>query len=264
MRAAAALAVAALLLPGTAGAQTAAPSLDGIAVGANVRALFARYGIPSVTTTDVGHIWTWTLANGTSIRVTSNDDGIAQIADVTAKSGLHAPLAIAGSTHALAFGAPSSANDVGVPLEHAISGSLPDTGAPAHYWEYALPASQELVLAYAGAGGPLHEALLGNRDALALAGFFPDTPVNAYKAPLLIELGSADYSGTATGTVFSRIAVAADGSVADATIFVSSGNARLDEIALTIAKGSSFEPATRGGTAVPSVYFRREDFTRGK
>lgn len=263
MRVAAALFVA-LLLPGAAYAQTAAPSLDAIAPGTNVRALFARFGIPAVTTTNVGQIWTWTLADGASVRVTSDDDGVVQIADVTAKSGSRATLTLAGGTYALAFGAPPSANGVGISVEHAISGSLPDTGAPAQYWEYALPAARELVLAYAGAAGPLREALLGDRSALALAGFFPDTPVNAYKAPLLIELGSADYSGSATGSVFSRIRVAADGSVTDAAVFVSSGDARLDEIALAIARGSNFEPATRDGGAVPSVYFRREDFTRGK
>ncbi len=264
MRAAAALAIAALLLPGAAGAQTAAPSLNAIALGTNVRALFARFGIPSVTTTNVGQIWTWTLADGTSVRVTTGDDGIVQIADVTAKNGSHTALTLVNGTRALTFGAPPTANDIGLSVEHAISGNLPDTGAPAQYWEYALPASQELVLAYAGADGPLHEALLGERDALALAGFFPDTLVNTYKAPLLIELGSADYSGNATGSVFSRIAVAADGSVASATVFVTSGDADLDEIALTIAKGSSFEPASRNGTSAPSIYFRREDFTRGK
>lgn len=263
MRVTAALAFAALL-PVAIGAQTAAPSLDAIAPASNVRALFARFGSPSVSTTNVGQIWTWTLADGTSLRVTSDDDGAVQIADVAAKNGARAALSLSRGTYALAFGAPQTANDVGISPEHAISGSSPDTGAPAQYWEYALPAERELILVYAGAGGPLDEALLGDRGALALAGFFPDTPANAYKAPILIELGSADYSGSTTGSVISRIHVSADGSVTDASIFVSSGDARLDRIALTIAKGSSFEPAARGGTAVPSIYFRREDFTRGK
>lgn len=262
MRTAAAL--AALLLLGAASAQVAPPSLDGMSPGADVRSLFARFGVPSVSTTDVGQMWTWTLADGTSIRVTTDDDGAVRIADVTAPRASHVALALAGRASSLAFGSPPGANTVGANAEHVISGTLPDGGAPAQYWEYALPSSRELILAYAGANGPLHEALLGDRSALALAGFFPDRPPNPFKAPVLIDLGSADYGGTETGSTFSRIVVASDGSVSDATIFVSSGDAQLDAIALAIAKGCSFEPATSGGVAVQSVYFRREDFVRGR
>jgi len=59
-----------------------------------------------------------------------------------------------------------------------------------------------------------------------------------------------------------RVVVNADGGVAGATLFASSGDGDLDAVAIAIARGSTFVPASRNGAPVASVYFRREDFVQ--
>lgn len=263
MRAPLVLALSAILL-GAAPAP-APQALDGIALGSSVHDLFDSYGTPEVATTDVGQIWTWKRKDGSLLRVTTDDDGSVRIVDIS--NNADAAVGLTGGAYAsqLSFGAGHANNALTPPTEyeHVIKGTFPDSGATAEYWEYPFAPQRELVLAYDithGPDGPLREVFFGDRDSLALAGLLPDAPVNSYKAPVLIELGSADYAVAKQGTAFTRIQISADGSVANAAIFVSSGSSDLDTIALAVARGCSFEPALRNGVAVPSVYFRREDF----
>jgi TonB family protein len=263
MRAPIVLALAAALL-GTAPAPSP-QALDGIALGSNVRELFDSYGTPDVATTDVGQIWMWKRKDGSFLRITTDDDGNVRIVDINDKAEVTVGLTGTAYASRLSFGADRANNALTPPTEyeHVLKGTFPDSGAPAEYWEYPFAPRRELVLAYDIArapDGPLREIFFGNRDPLALAGLLPDAPANAYKAPVLIELGSADYAVAKQGTAFTRIEISPDGSVTSATIFASSGSSELDTIALAVARGCSFEPALRNGVAVPSVYFRREDF----
>jgi len=81
---------------------------------------------------------------------------------------------------------------------------------------------------------------------------------------VLEQLGGADYTSAAEGTAYVRITVSSTGSVTAATIYVSSGDAALDRIAVASSIHDSFTAAQLDGTPVASVYFRRVDFTHTK
>jgi TonB family protein len=58
----------------------------------------------------------------------------------------------------------------------------------------------------------------------------------------------------ASGTVGVRVDLMPDGSLEDATISQSSGNAALDDEALRVARESEYAPALQGCRAVPGSY----------
>jgi TonB family protein len=230
-------------------AAPATQTLDGIAIGSSIHDAVKLLGNPEVVNTDVGHVWTWKNAKTNEIiRVTTDDDGTIQMVDIALTAGeLPQP--------AIALGAKLSTSD----------GSLPDSGDNAEFRRYDVATPVQVILAYdtAQSGGPpLREAFLGNADALANAGLVPDKAADdaEYRAPLLDTIGSADYNGNKRGVAYSRIVINPDGTIAKSAIFISSGDADLDRVALAIANGCTFEPATLRGRKVTGIYFRRENF----
>ncbi|MDQ2993062.1 MAG: energy transducer TonB [Candidatus Eremiobacteraeota bacterium] len=245
----------------------------GATLGTNVRALVGA-PFPEVVTSDVGQIWTWRASQGAiamTMRATTDDDGTIQMIDVLARGTpggpeLEMPLP---SRERLTFGS-AQATDAdaifGAP-EFEGAGAFPDGNGQASFRGYRFEGDREAVLLFDAGGGPLREMFFGKRSALARAGLIPhEAPPDIFKAASLSRLGSADFSKRKEGVAYTRIVVDADGSVASATVFVSSGDADLDGIALAIDRGCSFVPASLNGAPVASVYFRREEFllTDGK
>jgi len=245
----------------------------GATVGTDVRTIVgAPY--PEVVTSDVGQVWTWHAAGGAiavTTRVTTGDDGTIRMIDVLARgAGAGPDIAMPVASRArLTFGKAAAADAdaiFGAP-EFEGAGPFPDGGGQAGFRGYRLDGDREAVLLFDAGGGPLREMFFGVRGALARAGLIPhEAPPDIFKAATLAKLGSADFGKPKEGVAYTRIAVDANGGVAGATIFISSGDSDLDAIALLIDRGCTFAPASLDGAPVASVYFRREDFvlTGGK
>jgi hypothetical protein len=219
----------------------------GVTLGAPVSHTIARRGPPTVVTTDVGTVWTWPAGAGT-LRLTTDDDGTVQMIDAAPPPKSDPILT------ALAKLAP--------PVEFSATTTLPDNGAPALAQAYRLDPAHELALLYATRSHDLSEVFLGDRVAFARTGLLPDlsNTLAPFKAPVLEKLGSADYDTSDQGVAFVRIAVSDRGDATAATTYVSSGNPRLDRIAIASALHDQFTPAQRDGKPVASVYFRRVNF----
>lgn len=222
-------------------ASAGTPSLDGVKLGENVATVVRAQGThPEVNTTDIGHIWTFATKNGT-LRITTDDSGNIVIIDAPGN-------------------AKTSYSNSSAHPEYVAATAFPGTGKPALARGYRISAGIEAV-DLSDPANVVRERFLGERDALARAGFIPrQTPPHAFKAPVLQHLGGADYNSTAQGVAYVRIAVDASGKPTAATIFVSSGDVQLDRIATANAMQDVFTAATLDGSAVPSVYFRRENF----
>jgi len=243
--------------------------LDGIVLGSNVRDVVKVRGNPDVVNTDIGHVWTWHDAkSGEVLRSTTGDDGVIQIVDVSAPDGDTRQVRVTIGTNAVALnlgsGHMNQPGFVGQPLSIA-HGNLPDSGDAAEFWRFTSTPSKQVILAYDTVtmpDGPLREIFLGNTDALANAGLIPDKAADddAYRAPLLDTIGSADYTGAKRSVAYTRIVINTDGTIAKSTIFISSGDEELDRVALAIANGCTFEPATVRGRPTIGIYFRRENF----
>lgn len=220
-------------------------SLDGVAIGSNIRDVVKTMGNPDVVNTDVGHVWSWTKPSlKETLRVTTDDDGVVQMVDVSSPAQLDRPPYVLG------------------PSLSTADGNLPDSGDAAEFRRYQGTPPTQIVLAYASNGGALREIFIGTAIAIANAGLVPGkaSDDSEYRAPLLDTIGSADYNGNSRGVVYTRIAINKDGTIAKASVFISSGDGDLDRVALAIANGCTFEPATLRGRKAPSVYFRRENF----
>jgi TonB family protein len=239
----------------------------GLTIGSSVK---ANVGTPppEVVTSDVGQIWTWHATRAgvaVTTRATTDDDGTVQMVDVLARGAVAGPdVATPLASHGrLTFGKARAADAdalFGAP-EFEGAGPFPDGTGQASFRGYRFASDRQAVLLFDAGDGPLREMFFGKREALARAGLIPhEAPANVFKAASLSRLGGADFNKQKEGVAYSRIAVNADGSVASATIFISSGDADLDAVALLIDRGSTFVPATVNGTAVASVYFRRENF----
>lgn len=224
---------------------------------------------PDVFTSDVGQIWTWRQeSGGTAVtsRITTDDDGSIAMIDVLARGAAGPDVAapVRGGAR-IGFGTTlARAADVvfGAP-EFEGAGPFPDGIGQADFRGYRLDGDREAVLLFDGSGGPLREIFFGRRAALARAGLIPhEAPPDVFKAASLSRLGSADFATRAEGVAYVRVVVNADGGVAGATLFASSGDGDLDAVAIAIARGSTFVPASRNGAPVASVYFRREDFVQ--
>ncbi len=245
----------------------------GATLGTNVRAIVAA-PFPEVVTSDVGQIWTWRISRGAiamTMRATTDDDGTIQMIDVLARGTAAGPEVSmpVGSRARLTFGSARAADAdaiFGAP-EFEGAGAFPDGAGQASFRGYRSDGDRQAVLLFDAGDGPLREMFFGRRSALARAGLIPhEAPPNIFKAATLSRLGSADFNKRKEGVAYTRIAVNPDGGVASATIFVSSGDADLDDVALAIDRGCTFVPATLNGAPVASIYFRREDFllTSGK
>jgi TonB family protein len=239
----------------------------GLTIGSNVR-IDGRTPPPEVVTSDVGQIWSWHATQGAvavTTRATTDDNGTIQMIDVLARgatAGPDVPSPLA--THArLTFGktSPADADALFGAPEFEGTGPFPDGGGQAGFRGYRVAPSREAVLLFDVGGGPLREMFFGERSALARAGLIPhEAQHDVFKAASLSRLGGADFNKKKEGVAYSRVVVNADGTVAAATIFVSSGDPDLDAVALLIDRGSTFVPASLNGAPVQSVYFRRENF----
>jgi len=239
----------------------------GATIGTNVRTIVGA-PFPEVVTSDVGQIWTWHASGGAiavTTRATTGDDGTIRMIDVLARGNAPGPdIAMPVPSRArLTFGKAVAADAdalFGAP-EFEGAGAYPDGGGQAGFRGYAFENGREAVLLFDAGGGPLREMFFGERSALARAGLIPhEASPDIFKAATLSKLGAADFGKPKEGVAYTRIAVNADGSVAGASVFISSGDRDLDDIALLIDRGCTFVPASLNGAPVASVYFRREDF----
>lgn len=239
-------------------------------LGAPVSDLIKAHGSPSVVTTDVGHVWTWDEAGTPKIRLTTDDTGAVDIIDVVPKSGVTfvLPAPEAGTRVSLALGAltldAADASTLARMAEAKGNAAFPDTGTSAQFRAYRISPATELVLLFSDSDKTLGEAFYGNRDSLARGGLLPAAIGGArpsYTAPAIVHLGAVDYPVTKKqGDAFVRIEVKKDGSVGRASIYVSTGDATLDAVALRAAMQDTFTPAKRGDDAVDSVFFHKEEF----
>jgi TonB family protein len=248
-----------------AGATGSAYSFGGVALDVPVHDAINQFGTPAVATTDVGTVWTWDrsfMPVHSILRVTTDDDGVVKMIDLAIPSGTLGVRGIPTMPAPLTFG-----DDAAVKVDAAIGapefvgkGLFPD-GGDATFRGYRVSGNKELVLLYAVDPPVLREAFYGERATLMRGGLIPGTtPSDVYRAPVMRGLGSADYQSNRQGTVYTRIVVNADGSVRAASVFISSGSSELDNIALQVAKHSTFAPGTRDGVPTQSVFYRREDF----
>jgi TonB family protein len=222
---------------------------------------------PSVASTDVGTVWSWDRSDAqfhATQRITTDDNGLVEMVDYVVTGG-SAPLVLATAPSAdapLTFGsdtAQQTDKQFGAP-DFVGKGDFPD-GGQADFRGYAMAEDRELVLLFGSDTHLLREVFFGRRATLASSGLIPgDTPSHVYRAPVMKRLGDADYQTSKEGIAYTRIVVNSDGSVADASIFISSGNSDIDALALQVARHSTFAPGTRDGVPVRSVFFRRENF----
>ncbi|MDQ2680028.1 MAG: energy transducer TonB [Candidatus Eremiobacteraeota bacterium] len=249
------LAVAAAFMP-----------IPGASLGGSIQDAVRSYGIPTVVTTDIGHVWTFERRDGSQLRLTSDDNGGIRMIDLLAAKSGRTTIALPTTptaTHLQLDALTSAQADVQLSAIADFSGraTFPDSGKAAVFRAYKLSPTHEAVLLFAN--GVLREAFYGERAQLARSGLLPgaiEAKTLTYKAPVLQRLGGADYTGGTQGASFVRIAVGQDGKVTDAAIFISSGSDVLDRIAVVGAKGDVFTPATIGGAPVSSVYFYKERF----
>ena len=244
------------------------PAFAGVTIGEPVSQVISQRGDPAVVNTDVGTVWTWQSQG--SLRLTSDDDGKVVMIDVAPSSQSDPTFVVPVPGHKLiafnATRADAAKKELASFADFTAKTSFPETGAPATLQAYHLDPDHELALLFDAGSKTLREAFYGERLALGRAGLLPELAqtLPSYQAPILTKLGGADYNSTAQGVGYIRIAINADGSVSDATMYVSSGNATLDRVAITAAMHDEFTPAQRGGLPVASVYFYRENFVTTK
>lgn len=253
--------IAALLLA----VQTASGPPEGIALGTPVSLAFRALGSPLVRNTAVGHVWVFSEKNET-VRVTTDGAGDAEMVDVAAQGAPDDAFTVPGTPLVLRFGLSTSlqaASALAPFHDFSTTANDPDGTTTAIAQGYRLGKNTELVLLFNPVRSVLQEAFYGTRSELSRAGLIPGPVSTDRFMPARIEhLGAVAYNSAKQGQTYVRIAVSATGAVTDASVFVSSGDANLDRIAVAAAYRDTFTPAMRSGVAVPSIYFFRETFAR--
>lgn len=222
---------------------------------------------PTVVTTDVGHIWTFDRPSRGLLRISTDDSGATEAIEVAGTESAPLRLSLPGhQTLNLFFGrtTPQSSTELKPYADFTAATSLPQNNSPARAFAYALPGRDELILFFDAKSALLREAFYGRRETLKREGLIPGGRLDsaAFKAPVLIKLGGADYTSARQGTAILRILIDDAGGVSQAEVYVSSGDAQLDRVAVAAARRDTFVPAMRSGAAIPSVYFARVDFVR--
>ncbi|MBV9277035.1 MAG: TonB family protein, partial [Candidatus Eremiobacteraeota bacterium] len=171
------------------------------------------------------------------------------------------------STRKLDFGmlrADEADTQLGMAADVKGSGNFPDSGARADFLAYPLNANQSAVLLFDDATKRLTEIFYGDRAFLARSGLLSDSSTDSgghFSAPVLQHEGAADYPPTVKqGDAFLRLSVDTHGAVANAEVFVSSGDPQLDRAALVSARHDVFAPGTLAGSPVEAIVFVREEF----
>ncbi|PZR57915.1 MAG: hypothetical protein DLM50_04760 [Candidatus Meridianibacter frigidus] len=220
-------------------------------LGVSVAKLIASNGAPAVVNADVGHIWSWE-ENDFRVRVISDDAGSVQMVDIIAPPARWAHIRIP----AIAAGSALPPN-----AETGIT-NFPDSGLEAEFTAYAL-SPRIYVVELRNDRRQLGELFYGAREVMARNGLLRTQEATSPKltAPVLLHQGTVDYPSThAQGDTYVRIAVNKSGSVSNARIFQSSGDADLDGAALAAARMDTFSAALQEGKPVDSVYFARHEF----
>jgi len=244
---------------------------QGLRLGDSVAKMIAREGPPNVNTTDVGHVWSWDKG-GDRIRLTTDDDGVVRMIDILPAQSDHLALKLpAVPSRTVTFGtltADASDTQLGMTADFSGSGNFPDSGAKAEFRAYRLAGNEDAVLLFDDQSKRLAEVFYGDRQFLARSGLLPAAPENAaprYSAPVLQHEGNADYPPTIReGDAFLRVSVDKRGTVANAEIFVTSGDPQLDRAAIVSAKHDVFTPASLAGTPVDAVVFVRQEFRQSQ
>jgi len=236
-------------------------------LGESVTKVIDAEGSPRVVSTDVGHVWTWEKA-GDKIRLTTDDDGVVRMIDLLPAANDHFALKLPSiPAPTIAFGVltveQADANLAAI-ADFSGAGTFPDTGAKADFRAYRLTPHQDAVFLFDDATKELSEIFYGERDFLARSGLMPGAPESntpRYTAPVLQHEGNADYPPTLKeGDAFLRLSVEKGGTVSNATVFVTSGDPRLDLAAVVSAKHDIFTPAKFNGSPVSAIVFVREEF----
>lgn len=223
---------------------------------------------PDVVTTDVGHVWTFEHVPKGLLRLSTDDAGATDAIEYAGVESAPLRLSLPGRQPLnLLFGRStllSSQEQLRTYADFIANTTLPENNSPARALAYTLPGADELILFFDARAALLREAFYGRRDTLKREGLIPGGGSPVFKAPVLAKLGGADYATPGQGTAFLRILVDARGGVSKAEVYISSGDAQLDRIAVAAATHDTFVPATRSGATVPSIYFARVDFARTK
>ena len=236
-------------------------------LGDSVAHMISGEGPPNVLTTDVGHIWTWERGDE-RLRLTTDDDGVIRMIDILPSQSDHLTLPLPGSSpKSVTFGTlTSDAADeqLGMPADFKGLGNFPDSAARAEFRAYRLTANENAVLLFDNSSKRLTELFYGDRRFLARSGLLPGAPESVaqhYSAPVLQRQGNADYPPTIKeGDAYLRVSVDKHGTVANAEIFVTSGDPQLDRAALVSARHDIFSPASLEGMPVDAVVFVRQEF----
>lgn len=227
--------------------------------------VFRSLGDPVVRNTSVGHVWIFTERHET-VRITTGDDGGTRMVDIAAQGVAPKAFAVPGTAVRLRFGLSTAAQTAAsLASLHDFSTTANDPGGAttAIAQGYRLDAQTELVLLFNPVHSVLQEAFYGSRSEMALAGLIPGPVSTVRLHPARItHLGTGALGSPLQGRAYVRIQVSAAGTVTGTSVFVSSGNAKVDAAALADASRDVFTPAMRNGVAVPSIYFARETFAR--
>ena len=255
--------IAAAIVLGLAAA--GAPVAEGIGLDLPVASAIHARGPAQIRTTAIGHVWSWENGEGT-VRAITDDDGVVRAIDVApgaARTVRFAPLPRA-DLYFNELPLEDADRAVGHAAWFTRASQLPDSQTPAIARGYHL-GNRELVLFFEAQHRVLREAFFGDRSALARVGLIPgEGEQRSFSAPALSRPGGADYASDEQGVAYVRIAVGKDGTVSNASIYISSGHADLDRIAIANAMQAVFKPAVLDGKPVSAVYFHREDFVQTK
>jgi len=242
-----------------------APVAEGIGLDQPVAAAIHARGLAQIRTTAIGHVWSWENGEGT-VRAITDDDGVVRAIDVA--PGAATAVRFEPMPRADLYFNELPLDDADRAVGHAAwfthPTQLPDSQAPAIARGYHV-GTRELVLFFEARHRVLREAFFGDRATLARVGLIPgEREQRSFSAPALSRPGGADYASDEQGVAYVRIAVGKDGAVNGASIYISSGHADLDRIALANAREAVFKPAVLDGKPVSAVYFHREDFVQTK
>lgn len=265
--------IATLLLAGALTA-TGAPQLDGIAIGQNITQIIkARLSYPAVSNTSVGHVWTWSLDDGTIEAVTTDDDGVVEMVDILASAENRRQIDVPG-IGLLQF---NESGHINAQFAADKNGMMADellylAKRPGTVVGYTIPPDYGSLAAFPGPGDQgLIEVLTGTRSALFKTGLVPEeNSARAFADPALLPakisrdvyIPAKISQWPANGRfvhpgqyVFIRSEVAADGISSQAILFA--GAPGYDATMRYYANLVKFRPATLNGVPVPSVFFWR-------
>jgi TonB family protein len=240
--------------PTVAPAATATQSLivAGVRVGGSVLDDVHEFGKPDiVSTTDAGHEWQWSVADGLDREVMTDDDlTVTQV--LVARSmplGLHAAASPTPAPPEVPILGLSRA-DAAEKMSAVGGASIPERDAGTSGWEFA----GGVVVAVA-VDDTIERLVAMDERTARIRGFLqPPLAVDPYTAPQLIDGAVTHPLPAGLGTAIVRLVIDARGEVADAKVVVGSGDGDVDRWVIENAHRSTFRPATCKGVPCAGVY----------